>query len=55
MALSREVLLTGSVPLRPAEKIFEMVARHLGSTAPRIPDGEQIGWSSAARHCQERG
>lgn len=54
MTQSREVLLTGSVPLRPAEKVFETVARHLGSTAPRIPDGEQIGWSSAARRTFER-
>lgn len=54
MAPLRDVLLTGSVPLRPAEKVFEMVARHLGSTAPRIPDGEQIGWSSAARRTFER-
>jgi hypothetical protein len=53
MAQSREVLLTGSVPLRPAEKVFEMVAQHLGAVAPRIPDGEQIGWSSAARRTFE--
>ena len=53
MAQSREVLLTGSVPLRPAEKVFEMVAQHLGGVAPRIPDGEQIGWSSAARRTFE--
>src|SRR6185312_15013881 len=54
MAPSRDVLLTGSVPLRPAEKVFETVARHLGGVAPRIPDGEQIGWSSAARRTFER-
>jgi hypothetical protein len=53
MAQTREVLLTGSVPLRPAEKVFEMVAQRLGSVAPRIPDGEQIGWSSAARRTFE--
>jgi hypothetical protein len=51
---AREILLTGSVPLRPAEKVFETVARHLGTLAPRIPDGEQIGWSSAARRTFER-
>ncbi|HWE75717.1 MAG TPA: hypothetical protein VG328_21335 [Stellaceae bacterium] len=54
MAQSRSVLLTGSIPLRPAEKVFETVAKHLGSVAPRIPDGEQIGWSSAARRTFER-
>ena len=54
MAQARQVLLTGSVPLRPAEKVFETVAQHLGGVAPRIPDGEQIGWSSAARRTFER-
>lgn len=47
--MRREVLLLGSLPLRPAEAVFDAVARHLGTLAPRIPDGEQIGWSSAAR------
>jgi hypothetical protein len=47
------VLLTGSVPLRSAGKVFETVARHLGGVAPRMPDGEQIGWSSAARRTFE--
>lgn len=42
--IPREVLLVGSVPLRPAANVFETVARHLGTLAPRIPDGEQIGW-----------
>jgi hypothetical protein len=40
----REVLLVGSVPLRPAAKVFETVAHHLGELAPRIPDGEMMGW-----------
>jgi hypothetical protein len=40
----REVLLVGSVPLRPVSKVFETVARHLGDLAPRIPDGEMMGW-----------
>ena len=40
----REILLVGSVPLRPASKVFETVARHLGTLAPRIPDGEMMGW-----------
>ena len=44
----RQVLLVGSVPLRPAAAVFETVARHLGPLAPRIPDGEQIGWLRAA-------
>jgi hypothetical protein len=40
----REVLLIGSVPLRPAAKVFTTVAEHLGPLAPRIPDGEMMGW-----------
>lgn len=40
----REVLLIGSVPIRPVEKVFETVAKHLGTLAPRIPDGEMMGW-----------
>ena len=43
----REVLLVGSVPLPSASAVFEMVAKHLGGLVSRIPDGEQIGWSSA--------
>jgi hypothetical protein len=49
MAKPREVLLIGSLPLRPAEAAFETVARHIGDLVSRIPDGEQIGWSGAAR------
>jgi hypothetical protein len=44
----REILLVGSLPLRPAAKAFEMVAQHLGTLAPRYPDGEQLGWVRAA-------
>jgi hypothetical protein len=44
MAQPREVLLVGSVPLRPAAQVFETVAAHLGPLAPRIPDGEMMGW-----------
>ncbi len=44
----REILLVGSLPLRPAGAVFETVAEHLGSLAPRIPDGEQLGWVQAA-------
>jgi len=40
----REIVLTGSVPLRPATKVFEALARHLGTAAPFYPDGEQVGW-----------
>jgi hypothetical protein len=40
----REILLVGSVPLRPVSKVFETVAEHLGDLAPRIPDGEMMGW-----------
>src|ERR1700729_2194927 len=45
----RNVLLVGSVPLRPAAEVFETVARSIGDLVRRIPDGEQIGWSGAAR------
>jgi hypothetical protein len=44
---ARDVLLVGSMPLRPASRVFETVARHLGTLAPRIPDGEQSGWVRA--------
>ena len=50
----REVLLIGSIPLRPASTVFETVAKHLGPLARRIPDGEQIGWSGAVRRTIER-
>ncbi len=40
----RQVLLVGSVPLRPVAKVFETVAKHLGPLARRIPDGEMMGW-----------
>src|SRR5436853_7553567 len=40
----RDVLLVGSIPIRPVEKVFETVAKHLGTLAPRIPDGEMMGW-----------
>lgn len=54
MAGPRDVLLVGSVPLAPATAVFEAVARHLNGLAPRIPDGEQIGWSRAVRRAIER-
>ena len=48
MTEAREILLVGSVPLRPASSVFETVSRHLGGLIKRIPDGEQIGWMLAA-------
>ncbi len=51
--MTREVLLVGSIPLRPASRVFETVAAYLGALAPRIPDGEQIGWIHAARRTIE--
>ena len=48
MSQQREVLLLGSVPLTPASAVFETVGRHLAELAPRVPDGEQIGWLRAA-------
>lgn len=47
---AREVLLVGSVPLQPASEVFVTVAQHLGELAPRIPDGEQVGWIHAVFH-----
>ena len=40
----REVLLVGSVPIRPVASVFESVARHLGPLTKRIPDGEMKVW-----------
>jgi hypothetical protein len=40
----REVHLVGSVPLRPAARVFETVSEHLRGLVRRIPDGEQRGW-----------
>ena len=50
----REVLLVGSVPLPSASAVFEAVAKHLGGLVSRIPDGEQIGWSSAVVRAVEK-
>src|SRR5215831_21011032 len=41
---AREVYLVGSVPLRPASRVFQTVTEHLGGLVRRIPDGEQQGW-----------
>lgn len=46
--MSREVLFIGSIPLAPASEVFKSVGHHVGPLAPRIPDGEQIGWLAAA-------
>jgi hypothetical protein len=43
----REVLLVGSVPLRPVSSVFETVSKHLGDLTSRIPDGEMMQWLSA--------
>jgi hypothetical protein len=44
----REVLLVGSVPLRPASAVFAAVGRRLAGLVKRIPDGDQHGWLLAA-------
>lgn len=49
MAVKREVMFVGSVPLKPAAKVFEALATGVGELAPRMPDGEQAGWLSLAR------
>lgn len=42
---SREVMLVGSVPLKPASSVFDCICRHnLAPLMKRIPDGEQRGW-----------
>ena len=46
---AREVLFTGGFPLQGASKVFETIAEHIGTLAPRYPDGEQIGWIQAQR------
>lgn len=46
--MSREIFLVGSVPLKPASKVFECVCDHgLAPLMRRIPDGEQGGWALA--------
>lgn len=42
---SREVMLVGSVPLKPASSVFDCICVHdLAPLMKRIPDGEQGGW-----------
>ena len=48
MAL-REILLTGSVPIHPASKVFEIVSECCGDAMARMPDGEQVGWVDSVR------
>jgi hypothetical protein len=44
---AREVLLTGSLPRKPAAEVFRLVQAHLGQHVRRMPDGEQAGWLGA--------
>jgi hypothetical protein len=37
------------MPLRGADTVFEALAQHLGTLAPRYPDGEQAGWIQHAQ------
>lgn len=48
----REIMLVGSVPLKPASKVFDCVCNHgLAPLMKRVPDGEQAGWASGmTRH-----
>lgn len=48
--MPREVLLTGSVPRRPARAVFDALQRHVGDRVRRMPDGEQHGWLVPAWH-----
>jgi len=54
MSAPRPIHLVGSIPLEPAAAVFETVAQRLGTLVTRIPDGEQIGWSSAAKRSFDR-
>lgn len=45
--MPRDVMLVGSVPLKPASAVFDAVCNHgLAPLMHRIPDGEQAGWDS---------
>lgn len=45
--MTREVMLVGSVPLKPAMSVFKCACDHgLKPLLPRIPDGEQRGWNT---------
>lgn len=45
----REVMFVGSVPMKPAARVFEALAQGVHTLAPRYPDGEQAGWLTLAR------
>jgi len=46
---TRDVMLVGSVPLKPASSVFDCVCRHgLAPLMRRIPDGEQGGWGGSS-------
>jgi hypothetical protein len=47
--MTRSVLLVGSVPLRPATAVFEVVTAEIGDLVERVPDGDQHGWLLAAQ------
>jgi hypothetical protein len=51
--MSREVLLTGSVPREPASEVFRLATAHLGPFLTRMPDGEQGGWGGSGVLGQE--
>ena len=45
--MAREVMLVGSVPLKPASAVFDAICEHkLAPLMRRVPDGEQAGWDS---------
>lgn len=46
--MPRELLLVGSVPMRPAAAVFDTVSEAIGEALPRIPDGDQHGWILAS-------
>lgn len=43
-----DLLLVGSVPLRPASRVFDVLADRLPGVLARVPDGDQHGWVLAA-------
>jgi len=47
-AVVHELLLVGSVPLRPASRVFDVLAERLPGLLVRVPDGDQHGWVIAA-------
>lgn len=43
----RPVMFVGSVPLKPADAVFERIGSAIGDLTRQIPDGEQAGWAEA--------